>query len=103
MLALRKDILVGADMTKPCAAACLLLVLGSVPVAAQTQLVCFGNEPSWSLELSDSGVARFASPDSPAVTYRGAETRLPALKERAWRGRPEGGTGGDLVALLRDS
>jgi len=90
-------------MTKRCAALCLSLVLGSAPLAAQTQLVCFGNEPSWSLELPGGSMARFATPHSPSVTYRGAETRLPALKEWAWRGRPEGEAGGELVALLRES
>ena len=59
------------------ASAWLLGLAGlSGAVAAEEQpLICFGNEPSWSVHLTEPGVARFATPDSESVTYRGASTR----------------------------
>lgn len=72
-------------------------------LAAEAPLICFGNEPSWSLTFAEPGVARLALPDEPAVDYRGSATRLDALKERAWRGKAGQGAGGELVAFLRES
>jgi heat shock protein HslJ len=85
------------------AVACLLGVAGfSGVVAAQEQpLICFGNEPSWSVDLTEPGVARFATPDQEAVTYRGKATRHAFLPETLWRGSPAAGR--DLVAWLQDS
>src|SRR5215470_10696356 len=84
----REDILARTEMIGPCASGWLVLALASLRVAAQEPLICFGNEPSWSLEFPAAGTARFATPDAPALTYRGAETRLPWLNESAWRGKP---------------
>ena len=64
-------------------------------------LICFGNEPSWSVDLTESGVARFSTPDQEAVTYRGTATRHAFLKETLWRGSPSAGR--DLVVWLQDS
>jgi heat shock protein HslJ len=85
------------------AVACMLGVAGfSGVVAAQEQpLICFGNEPSWSVDLTEPGVARFATPDQEAVTYRGQATRHAFLPETLWRGSPAAGR--DLVVWLQDS
>jgi heat shock protein HslJ len=87
-------------------AASLALCLGiagfAFPVVASDQpLVCFGNEPSWSVELLEHGVARFATPDSAPVEYRGAATRAEHLRETLWRG--SNAAGSDLVIWLRDA
>ena len=81
------------------------IVLGSVIAVAADEppLVCFGNEPSWSLTLETPDTARLMLPDEPAAEYRGAETRIDVLRQRVWRGQPSGGAGGDLVAFLRDA
>jgi heat shock protein HslJ len=85
------------------AVACFLGVAGfSGVVAAEDQpLICFGNEPSWSVDLTEPGVARFATPDQEAVAYRGNATRHAFLPESLWRGSPAAGR--DLVVWLQDS
>jgi heat shock protein HslJ len=85
------------------ASAWLLGLAGlSGAVAAEEQpLICFGNEPSWSVDLTEPGVARFATPDQEAVTFRGQATRHAFLPETLWRGSPAAGR--DLVAWLQDS
>ena len=81
----------------------LLLVL-AVPaagaVAAGQELICFGNEPSWRLDLSGAGEARFSQPDGQSARFRGSEARIEHRKESVWRGRGPGGR--ELVAFLRD-
>jgi heat shock protein HslJ len=69
--------------------------------AEDRPLMCFGNEPSWSVDLTEPGAARFATPDGEPVLYRGAATRLDFLGEAIWRGSPADGR--DLVVWLRDS
>jgi len=71
--------------------------------AAEPQLICFGNEPSWSLKFGEQGRAQLLLPEQKPLDYRGGETRLDFLKERAWRGKPASGKGGELVAFLRES
>jgi heat shock protein HslJ len=71
--------------------------------AAEPWLLCFGNEPSWSLQFSEGGRARLMLPDTKPAGYLGRETRLEPLKERAWRGKPASGKGGVVVAFLRES
>jgi heat shock protein HslJ len=71
--------------------------------AAEPRLVCFGNEPSWSLRFDGAGRATLAFPDGKPVEYRGRETRLDFLKERAWRGTPAGDKTAVVVALLREA
>ncbi|MEF8715857.1 MAG: hypothetical protein V5B39_20380, partial [Accumulibacter sp.] len=66
-------------------------------------MICFGSEPSWSLQFSEQGRAQLMLPERKPLDYRGRETRLDAQKERAWRGRPASGKGGELVAFLRES
>ena len=87
------------------AAALVLSLACSLPAAAAeaSSLICFGNEPSWSLSFTAHGAARLELPDQGAVDYRGRETRLEAPKERAWRGRPTSGRAGELVAFLTDA
>ena len=81
-----------------------LLGLAGLPGAAAAgdqPLVCFGNEPSWSVDLIEPGVARLATPDQEAVTFRGQATRHAFLPETLWRGSPAAGR--DLVVWLQDS
>ena len=72
-------------------------------MAAEPRLVCFGNEPSWSLRFDGGGRATLAFPDGKPVEYRGRETRLDFLKERAWRGTPSGDGKAVVVAFLREA
>jgi heat shock protein HslJ len=72
-----------------------------VAAAEEQPLICFGNEPSWSVDLTEPGLARFATPDQEAVTYRGVATRHAFLPETLWRGSPAAGR--DLVVWLQDS
>ncbi len=85
------------------AVACLLGVAGftTVVAAEERPLICFGNEPSWSVDLTEPGVARFATPDQEAIAYRGQATRHAFLPETLWRGSPAAGR--DLVVWLQDS
>lgn len=84
-----------------CVASLLLLMVQSAYGAVASQpMVCFGNEPSWSLQLNEPGKARFATPDDAAIDYTGHETRLYPLDEQIWRGKPTTGQSGDLVAFL---
>ncbi len=91
------------NMMKACIAV-LALMASALPASAEDpQLTCFGNEPSWGLEFAGRGSARLVLPDLRPVYFRGSETRLDFLKERAWRGKVAGGKGGNLVAFLRES
>jgi heat shock protein HslJ/uncharacterized lipoprotein NlpE involved in copper resistance len=71
------------------------------PTADGAASRCFGNEPSWSLELAASGEVRFTEPGKPTLEYRGSETRIAALRELVWRGARAGG-GGEIVAFLSE-
>ncbi len=91
-------------MIKTCIAVFVLLASAlSAAAAEEPHLICFGNEPSWGLEFAGPSSARLLLPDQRPVYFRGSETRLDALKERAWRGKAAGGKGGNLVAFLRES
>lgn len=81
----------------------VLLLLACPVTAAEPPMICFGNEPSWGLQLTDPRSARLLLPDAPPVEYQGSETRLDFIHERAWRGKPASGAGGDLVAFLSDT
>jgi len=76
------------------------IAASTVPVAAQP-LICFGNEPSWAVDLTTPGRARVTSPDAAPVDYQGKDTRDQRLAERVWRSR--GAAGGDLVVFLRET
>lgn len=91
------------NLAKSVAALVLLLACSLPATAAEAELICFGNEPSWSLSFMAGGPTRLELADRGAVEYRGRETRLEAQKEHAWRGRPTSGRGGELVAFLSDS
>jgi heat shock protein HslJ len=85
-------------------AVALVALVGVLPaMAEEPSLICFGNEPSWSLDLVDRGTARLAIPDTSPVEYHGSETRIGPIKESVWRGKPVAGEGGELVAFLRES
>ena len=91
-------------MTRAFALLLLASTLHASPAsAAEPRLVCFGNEPSWSLRFDGGGRATLAFPDGKPVEYRGRETRLDFLKERAWRGSPAGDAKAVLVAFLRET
>src|SRR5262249_6384085 len=49
-------------------------------------LVCFGNEPSWAVELPEPTRARVSSPHERPVDYRGSAHRIEPLGEQVWRG-----------------
>lgn len=66
------------------------------------RLICFGNEPSWSVALGASGQARVMTPNAPPAEYRGRETRHEPLRESVWRGNADGRSG-DLVLLMREA
>ncbi len=80
----------------------VILVAARAAAAEDPPLVCFGNEPSWSLSLETPDTARLALPDQPPVEYRGGATQIEALRERVWRGSAASGAG-ELVALLREA
>ena len=87
---------------KPAAAWLLCLAgVSGVVAAGEQPLICFGNEPSWSVNLTEPGVARVATPGEEPVTYRGVATRHAFLPETLWRGSPAAGR--DLVVWLQDS
>jgi heat shock protein HslJ len=80
----------------------LVLLAPHTALPAQEQpLICFGNEPSWRLDLPGTGKASFSTPDAQAVDYVGAAHSLVHRKETVWRGRPADSEGGELVAFLR--
>lgn len=84
------------------AATIALVLAGGLSAAAQdAPLLCFGNEPSWSLSLEKPGIARLTMPDEPVADFQGTDTRLEHLRERAWRGKLTGGAGSEIVAFLR--
>jgi heat shock protein HslJ len=66
------------------------------------RLICFGNEPNWSVAFTAADQARVTAPNAPPAEYRGRETRLEHLRESVWRGHWNGGTG-DLVLLKREA
>ena len=70
------------------------------PVAPQP-LICFGSEPSWSIDLTAADRARVTGADFTMLDYTGQATVNPSLGERIWRGRAS--SGGDLVIFLRES
>jgi heat shock protein HslJ len=71
-------------------------------MAQEPPLICFGNEPSWRLDLTDPGKARFSTPDSAAIDYTGAANTLAHRKESVWRGEAALPDAGELVAFLRE-
>jgi heat shock protein HslJ len=91
------------EMNRSVSALALVLLLAPITAswAQEPSLICFGNEPSWRLDLTGKGKARFSTPDSSPVDYRGAGNTLRPRNETVWRGRTAGPGGGELVALLR--
>src|SRR5512137_1817644 len=92
------------DVTRAGAVLLVASALHALPAGAvEPRLVCFGVEPSWSLRFDGGGRATLAFPDGKPVEYRGRETRLDFLKERAWRGTPARDAKAVLVAFLREA
>ena len=75
-------------------------VPAAAALAAERELICFGNEPSWRLDISGAGEARFSLPDGQSARFRGSEARIEHRKESVWRGR--GRSGRELVAFLKE-
>ncbi|MGA7276806.1 MAG: hypothetical protein WBW79_02610, partial [Desulfocapsaceae bacterium] len=90
-----------APMTGTCLALLWVLALPTVALADESPLICFGNEPSWSVDLTQPGTAKFIDPNEEPVSYTGAATRNEVLQEVIWRGAPD--AGGDLVVFLREA
>jgi len=86
-------------MMKACAPLVVCAAL-AVPSFAEEPLMCFGNEPSWKVDLTTPGVAKAEVLGEEAKAYRGGATRNELLKETLWRGSPD--TGRDLVVFLSD-
>ncbi|MGB8435379.1 MAG: META domain-containing protein [Burkholderiales bacterium] len=84
---------------------CLAILLASafpvVALASGSPLICFGNEPSWSVNLTQPGMARVMISDEKPESYRGAGSRNAPLREEIWRGTSDAGR--DLVAFLREA
>jgi heat shock protein HslJ len=70
--------------------------------AQEQPLICFGNEPFWSLDLSEPGKAAFSTPDSAPIGFVGEVTTLAHRRESVWRGRSPASGEADLVAFLRE-
>jgi heat shock protein HslJ len=89
------------EATMPRTGSIVLLGLLTLPTHsfAQPSLICFGNEPSWSVDLTTPGTARLTVPGEESVTYQGRPATLPVLGETMWRGSA---AGLDLVVFLRD-
>jgi heat shock protein HslJ/uncharacterized membrane protein len=86
-------------MIKACVPLVACAVL-AVPCFAEQPLMCFGNEPNWSVDLTTPGVAKATVLGEETKTYRGGATRNELLKETLWRGSPDAGR--DLVVFLSD-
>ena len=82
----------------------LVLAFALRGAAQERPLLCSGNEPSWSVDLTQRGVARFSMPDQGSAEFWGSATPIEHLGEAMWRGAPSGraATGGELVVFLRD-
>ena len=81
--------------------AALSVLAAVLPGAAQERpLICFGNEPSWGVDLATAGSACLSFPGEEGLTYRGAIVRNEPLREGMWRGTSSAGR--DLVVFLRD-
>ena len=79
-----------------------LLVLAVAPAQAEPPpLVCYGNEPSWRLDLGGSE-ARLAASGEEEKDYAGRYTSLDPMKVHAWRGRPAAGAEGEIVSILSE-
>jgi len=68
--------------------------------ADERPLICFGNEPSWGVDLTVAGSARVMLPGEEPVTYKGVAVRSEPRGEWLWRGTPAAGR--DLVVFLRE-
>ncbi len=77
----------------------LLSVLVAPSHASAQTLICFGNEPSWGVDLTAPGVAQLTMMSEAPATYKGKGTTLDFLRETMWRGSA---AGGDLVVFMRD-
>jgi len=92
-------------MTRPILTGAWLAILAALwarpATSAEPSVICFGNEPSWSIAIEEPERARFARPDEAAIEFRGAFAHNEPLREWVWRGRPAAG-GGDLVVFLSE-
>lgn len=87
-------------MLKFAAAVWFFVAPAAVAAAGDSPLICFGNEPSWSVQLTTPGVARVMIPGEEPAVFRGGAVRYEVLRESLWRGSPVAGR--DLVIFLRE-
>jgi heat shock protein HslJ len=79
---------------------CVWALSSGVATAGERPLICFGNEPSWRVDLTEPGTATYSTPDSSPASFRGSAARNEPLREAVWRGSPAAGR--DLVVFLKD-
>ncbi|HEY8550496.1 MAG TPA: META domain-containing protein [Vicinamibacterales bacterium] len=77
----------------------IFLVFPSPSLGARL-LICFGNEPSWSVDLTTPGRGTFKAIGEAPVTYHGNAVTLEPLGETAWRGSA---AGKELVLFMREA
>jgi heat shock protein HslJ len=82
-------------------AAIFWVVVIVIPTGAQ-KLICFGNEPSWSISFNNQDHARLTVPGGTARDFQGRETRNDVLREEVWRGRANSGDP-ELVLFMREA
>ena len=82
-------------------AAVLWIIVSVIPAGAQS-LICFGNEPNWSISFNAPNRARVAVSGAAPREFRGRETRNDFLLERVWRGSATP-RGRELVLFIREA
>jgi len=86
-------------MKSPATLLLCMVGLSGTAAADDSPMICFGNEPFWSVDLTEPGVARFSTPDQEPVRYRGSATRHAFLQESVWRG--SAASGRELVVWVQ--
>jgi uncharacterized membrane protein len=91
------------EPTRTLAFTLVVVTLGPLrALGAPPPLICYGNEPSWRLDLTTDS-ARLSLLGEAAYDFAGRYTSVEAQKAHAWRGRPATGAGGDLVAFVTEA
>ena len=76
----------------------LVLAAARARAAEPPPLVCYGNEPTWRLDVAGAAASLAASGEE-EKDYAGRYTSLDAAKVHAWRGRIAG-VEGEIVSIL---
>ena len=92
------------DMTRALALLLLIAAVHALPAALPSRgSSASATSPPGACGSTGEGAATLGFPDGKPVEYRGRETRLDFLKERAWRGTPAGDGKAVVVAFLRET